>query len=450
MTSPSQDTAACACPSCGSLFAVKTSFLGLQATCPVCLAQVAAARDTENSGTASPLPDPPVQMEKSPRPSAPPLRTLPQKKTDKRTIAISRNAAPGPNTTKIRKRREQDGESPPIPTAGNAAPAKETPAHEPVLLEAERMKHRPVWHIWLFVVALTLAVLGTFMYIRGSELEAESSKILNISDRFADREADFSSEVNEDLLKKLQTRAQQYRLTAHTRKKEDREAETVSAHITAAMNELALYCMAKSDEERLNYVMDPAAARPKMARWARYGRYKDYLPQETGRSAKHGDLLQISVLMDDNTQRPAVFLYDHDTKKWKLDWDAWEGHSPLTPDELAAKRPSSPVPVRAIISMPGVYQAPFLEETAPESYRNTAYINFSLEFPNGELLNAYVDRYSSLALELTKLLYNGSVRACVLIRYPADLPGSKAVIIDKLLHSGWMSDATRKLLPGNH
>ena len=40
------------------------------------------------------------------------------------------------------------------------------------------------------------------------------------------------------------------------------------------------------------------------------------------------------------------------------------------------------------------------------SYRNTAYINFSLEFPNGERLNAYVDRYSPLALELTKLLYN--------------------------------------------
>ena len=54
------------------------------------------------------------------------------------------------------------------------------------------------------------------------------------------------------------------------------------------MNELALYCMAESDEERLNYVMNPAAVAPKMASWASYGQYKDYLPQEAGRSSKTG------------------------------------------------------------------------------------------------------------------------------------------------------------------
>lgn len=57
--------------------------------------------------------------------------------------------------------------------------------------------------------------------------------------------------------------------------------------------------------------------------------------------------------------------------------------------------------------MSGIYQPPFLEESSAESYRNTSYLNFTLEFPNGERLNAYVDRYSPLALELTRLLYNG-------------------------------------------
>ena len=93
---------------------------------------------------------------------------------------------------------------------------------------------------------------------------------------------------------------------AHSRREEDPEAESISPHITAAMNELALYCMAESDEERLNYVTNPAAVAPKMASWASYVQYKDYLPQEAGRSSKNGDLLQISVLMDDNTIRPAV------------------------------------------------------------------------------------------------------------------------------------------------
>lgn len=450
MTTPSQDTAACKCPSCGNLFAVRTSFLGRQVTCPICTAPVTAEPETADPGQER---KPGTALEeKRPSNASRPLQTPPQKKTDRRAIAASRgtSAAPAPNTTKIRKRREKEEQAPSIPTAGSAALAEKIPAYDPPPIEAERAEYRPTWHIWLFVSGLVLAALGTFMYIRGSELEAEGSKILNISDRFVDHEAEFSAEANKDLLEELQHRAQQYQLTAHTRNKEDRQAETVSAHITAAMNELALYCMAKSDEERLNHVLDPAATRPKMARWAGYGRYKDYLPQDQGRSSKYGDLLQIAVLMDDNTQHPAVFLYDHDTKKWKLDWEAWEGYSPMTPSELEAKRPSSPVPVRVIISMPGIYKAPFLEETTPESYRNTAYINFSLEFPNGERLNAYVDRYSPLALELTKLLYNGSVRACVLIHYPADVPGSRAVIIDKLLHSGWMGDATRRLLPDNH
>ena len=36
MPSPSQDTVACTCPSCGNLFAVKASFLGRQVKCPIC------------------------------------------------------------------------------------------------------------------------------------------------------------------------------------------------------------------------------------------------------------------------------------------------------------------------------------------------------------------------------------------------------------------------------
>lgn len=471
MPSPSQDTVACTCPSCGNLFAVEPSFLGRQVTCPICSAPVTArkegeaaapateekpSRTTEEQAPATParMPEPASSLpqntaqpeEKSPS-SAPSPVLAPQKKTDRRSITVPGAPAPAEHTTKIRKRKEQGNAAPAITTARSASLAQAEPEYKPTAMEAAHTERRPTWHIWLFVTGLVLASLGVFMFLRGRDMEAEGSKILNISDRFVDHEADFSPEVNQDLVRELQQREQQYRLAASSRSGDDREAEAVSAHITAAMNELALYCMAKSDEERLNYVMDPAATRPKMKKWASYGRYKDYLPQEAGKSSKNGDLLQISVLMDDNTMRPAVFLYDRDSAKWKLDWEAWEGYSPMIPTELEAKRPSAPVPVRIALSMSGLYQAPFLEESSAESYRNTAYISFSLEFPNGERLSAYVDRYSPLALELAKLLYNGPVRACVLIRYPADLPGNQSVIIDRLLYSGWMSDATRNLLP---
>lgn len=463
MPSTPQDTVACSCPACGNLFAVQTSSLGKQVTCPLCSSAVTAAVDAGKQKTAPEtgktlpeknLPERKNITEADNRKAAsalPPSRSFPapQKKTDVRHPPRSGNAAPVParNTTKIRKRREQKEAAPAIATAGSSSIPEELPEYHAASHEGVAQAGRPTWHIWLFAAGAILAALGVFMFLRGNDLESERSKILNISDRFVDHEAEFSTDADEDLLQTLRAKAEQYQQASQDRKKEDREAETVSRNITAAMNELALYCMAASDEERLHYVMDPAAIRPKMTHWSLYVRYRDFLPHEPGRSTKHGDLLQISVLMDDNTVRPAVFLYDHASKKWKLDWEAWEGYSPLLPEELKEKRPSQPVPVRTIVSMSSHYEAPFLEEPSPENYRSTSYIGFTLEFPNGERLNAYVDKYSPLALELTKLLYNGPVRACVAIHYPADLPGTRAVIIDKLLHAGWMSGATRAFLP---
>ena len=53
MPSPSQDTVACTCPSCGNLFAVETSFLGRQVTCPICSAPV-TGRNPGTGGKALP------------------------------------------------------------------------------------------------------------------------------------------------------------------------------------------------------------------------------------------------------------------------------------------------------------------------------------------------------------------------------------------------------------
>lgn len=58
-----------------------------------------------------------------------------------------------------------------------------------------------------FVAGLVLSLLGVFMFLRGRDMEAENSKLLNISDRFVDHEALFSQEVNKDLLEQLQQRA---------------------------------------------------------------------------------------------------------------------------------------------------------------------------------------------------------------------------------------------------
>ena len=66
MPSPSQDTVACTCPSCGNLFAVKASFLGRQVKCPICTASVTARQEEkplEPEVVSSPTPTDDLKLE---------------------------------------------------------------------------------------------------------------------------------------------------------------------------------------------------------------------------------------------------------------------------------------------------------------------------------------------------------------------------------------------------
>lgn len=441
MPNTPQDPVTCTCPICGNQFAVQASFLGQLVKCPGCYSAITASLHGKEA-------DP--KEARSRFVNQEPIS--PQKKVDKRSIHVPFNdfLPQAELTTKIRKRQLEEDAEPIITKTSVASLAQEEPEYQPTAFEASRNRQRIIWPLWLWISGTILLALGIYMFIIGSSMEKESSKTLNISDIFVDHEATFSQDVNKDLMEEIHKREKQYSLTHSSRDQEDRDVEEVAAHITAAMNELALYCMSKSEQEKLNYVLNPSETASKIAHWAAYAQDKDFLPQEAGRSSKDGDLLQISVLMDDNTIRPAIFMYDHASGKWKLDWEAWEGYSSILPAELIAKKPSTPVAVRVTLSASDVYSAPFLQETSPESYHNTAFSNFTLKFPNGECINAYVDRYSPLALNLLKLLYNGPVRLCLLIHYPSDVPNCQSVIIDELQHSGWMSESTRKLLPPNN
>lgn len=438
------DMVTCRCIMCQNPFAVKLSCLGCQVKCPACSAAITATRDTSGA------PDGEEQEEKRTRPPDSELLPAPAKKVDQKAMsgleAIELLAEKPAATTKIRKRREEQHAAPPIEAAQPVALTEEHPDSHTTRQQSEQSAHRRTWPVWLCLTGLVMSVLGSLMYLRGSDLDSEGAKIINISDKFVDHDSDFSRDMDEEAVKTLQNKADKYQQDIQARARENLQMESLSSDVSAAMNQLALYCMANSDTERLKYVIDPETTRQKMAHWATYGHYRDTLPQEAGTPSKKGDLLQIMVLMDNNITRPAVFLYDRDEKKWKLDWEAWEGYSPMLPSELVVNKPTSPVPVRVIISVSGIYKKPFLEESSNRSYRNSSYIGFMLEFPHGERLHAYVDRYSPLSLELTNLLYNGALPVQLQIHYPDDLPGNQAVIIDRLLHSGWMNKKTRAQL----
>ncbi len=283
------------------------------------------------------------------------------------------------------------------------------------------------------------------MYIRGQDLYLEGVKEINISDKFVDHEADFSSEADENLMKAIKERAERYQLTALTRKQKDLDVERVTKNVTDALNSLALFCMATSDDERLKYVTQPKETAKKMALWGSYLNQKERLPQNVDKSAIFGDLMHLFVLMDDNTLNPASFIFNKETNKWELDWEAWSGYSPILPYELIKTKPAKPVTVRATLSMGVEFKEPFFAETTPKSYRNTAYVNIYLEFPGGEIVPAYVDRYSQLALDLIKMLQDGPFRAIDRVHNPSEIPNNNAVIIDEVVRRGWLSEQAHEL-----
>lgn len=445
---------ACTCPSCLNSFAVATSSLGTSVQCPVCTATVtaqattdpeAAANTDQTSGQHEGTP-PSINTQKAS--SVPPVQT-PRKKTDRRQIGKTiqeHSSQVEIPSTKLRKKRDLVTTSE-VLTTRKTSLSEETPEYQLPPAEEEKNRKKSTWPVWLLITGTILAILGVFMYIRGEDLEKKASTSINLADLFVDHEADFSRDQDEALMREIAAKTEQYQNITRQRNKEDHDSQIIINHITDALNTLALYCMAGSDEERLNYVLNPDEVRNKMRHWGKYAQYKRYLPQEAGTTSKDGDLLQMSVLMDDNTVHPAVFLYDHPSKKWQLDWEAWEGYSPVLPEDLISHKPSTPTPVRVTLSMSALYKTPFLANNNQENYKQAAYVSFQLTFPNGERLNAYADRYSPLALQLIKLLYNGPIRACLAIHYPPELPDNSAVIIDQLFHTGWMSNSTRKLLP---
>ncbi len=432
-----QETVACICPSCGSQFAVLASNLGTKVECPICSAVIVAGMDVQVK----------QEPDAEPRSLQKQGAVQPRKRIDKRAIAYKK--APGihpdsPNTTKLRKFRE---EASPVRIEVNNSTnlAEEEPEYKLPSIEAAKLKKKSTWHIWMFVFGLVLLLLGGFMYIRGQDLYLEGIKEINVSDKFVDHEADFSSEVDKSLMKAIKDRAERYQLTALTRKQKDLNAERVTKNVSEALNELALFCMATSDDERLKYVVTPEETAKKMALWGTYVNQKEHLPQNVDKSAIFGDLMHLSVLMDDNTLNAATFIYNKETNKWQLDWEAWSGYSSVLPTDLIKNKPSEPVTVRAILTVGAEFKEPFLSETTPKSYRNTAYINVNLEFPNGEIVPAYVDRYSQLALDLIKMLQDGPFRAMVKVHYPSDLHNNNAVIIDEVIRPGWLSEQSFEL-----
>ncbi len=310
-------------------------------------------------------------------------------------------------------------------------------------MEAARMEKKPTWHIWLSIFGFALLGSGIILYYSANNQQLETSVTMqNLSAEFIDPEADFSADANINIMRSMKASEDRYHIHEDTHQQKKEDVNTKAAHITDASLVLASYCMATSNDERLKYVINPDDIRAKMTVWNTYVEPPTVLPAEVKNSYLNGNILHLSMRMEDDSITAASFLKDEASGKWLLDWEAMVGYSPVLPTELIKNKPAAPTLVRARVFMNGIYNAPFSAEASAKSYGGKAYFSYTLEFPGGESVTAYADKDSAHGREITEKLQNGHFTATLRIHYPADVPGNKAVIIDELVRPGWLSDST--------
>lgn len=438
----SSDSITLVCPTCSNQFSIPSEYLGKKVQCPICESVITAQLPESQKKEASP----------HARSIAAESTANPKKRFDVRTLPKRKNQTEGeenqntqdtPQTTKIRKQRENSDIPLYVPKTN-----KTELSHDAVELlyntrpVVEKNSH---WVSWLIAIGIILSLLSVFIFTSAQELANQDIKVICISDRFIDREAESISEVEKDLIAELERRAKQYNLSELTRRQADREVFYISQKINTALNQLGLFLMASTDHERLKYIIPVNQIEEKLKHWSSRNKYPNHLPLETGKTHLTGNLLQVKLLMDDNKNRTAVFLFDEVQQKWLLDWEAWVGYSDMDATELLNNKPTSPTPVRVLLGINDVYKAPFFEEASEKSYKKSAYLSYSLTFPDGKELNAYVDRYQPMALDLLKKLSGGSIHAVLRISFPEGYPDCNSVIINDIIRTGWMCDKTYPL-----
>ncbi len=438
----SSDSITLVCPTCSNQFSIPSEYIGKKVQCPIC-ESIITAQLPESQKKENPPHSRSIAAESTTNPKKRfDVRTLPKRKNQIEGEE-NQNAHDTPQTTKIRKQRENSSIPLYVPKTSKTELSQD--AVELLYNTQPMVEKNSHWPSWLVAIGIILSLLSVFIFTSARELVNQDIKVICISDRFIDREAESVSEVEKDLIAELERRAKQYNLSELTRRQADREISYVSQKINTALNQLGLFLMASTDQERLKYVIPVEQIEEKLKHWSSTNKYPNHLPLETGKTHLTGNLLQIKLLMDDNKNRTAVFLFDESQNKWLLDWEAWVGYSAMDATELLKTKPTSPTQVRVLLSINDFYKAPFLKEASEESYNKSAYLSYTLTFPDGKELNAYVDRYNPMALNLLKNLSGGSIHATLKISFPKEHPDCNSVIINDIIRTGWMCEKTYPL-----
>lgn len=466
------------CPVCEEAFDAPASFKGQKIECPICLSPVLVPNNTSTT--------PNIKKEQTPSQPISSNEEISEesKSIDTPTAASKPNASAyseEDNTTVINFESNEEPsfsanvqsfqnlESGYLPDKEITDEEEDLPFHpkesdkspedldinDSGIIKTSVTKKQPsklkTWSLVLLTGGGILMLIGAgVIYSFGTRFLAKIGQTYSIAYKFIDNEYSKAGGVSkmtnqqiEAMKIVLNNRSQQINKTRLFLQ----ENKIISDSELAQIKQMLVNYSQESDpDKKLGYVHSPETVQKDLQSWD----HKDFKDKISVFNIVNEYIITPTVILlkleSDGEAAQALFVKNEETKKWLLDWYSVSGFSPLSYDQLTTTKPEEPVEVRAIARMDVQYSNEFPRSPSAESYDHKAYLNISLELPDGNLLNAYIDRLNPDALELTKALKQGGVKVLVSVYYPKDLVNNDSVIISKLNHIGWHSKKTESLI----
>lgn len=219
----------------------------------------------------------------------------------------------------------------------------------------------------------------------------------------------------------------------------------VSATPVSAVDTVRAYLSVNSWRERLPLVLNPEKVKPLIE--AYYGGQAwggpkfevltrtEPTPTQTGRVKVEADL----------DGRIVVYVLKKTANGFRIDWEASVGSNAISPEELRATRPTSPVRLRVSASLGDYYNFEF---------RNSRDVAWCIDMSDGEgksIGHGYIKKSTPEGEQLFQMLRDGKRHSIVVeIQYVPNGESARVFIISRLVNADgwWFEDTEEPVQPG--
>lgn len=430
------DLLAYSCPECHTIFRVPRECMGKQVECPSCAGVVVISKEEEMAPVSNPVPP------QAPRPANQFRRT--------EEIAEEEDPLPRAHEWKDRKEREEveerkvDGT---IPEAG--ASAKETrrvrrkvkkiPLEEPKEFDWEKDEVVPassssaVSRQMVIIGALALLILiaggAALILTREVETDSGSTKIPENTPPLEGLSIDpptgipGGTELKFSGIGELQMRE----------------------FLVEIKSVVEGFLGAPDSEEMMKFTRGGEILELRIRDYYQEHPHVPFTPRtisQSGQIIRSGDLWAVDVVLPDFTAK-AIALQRIDGR-FLVDWESWVGYSEVSWEEFQETRPRESKLFRILCSPVVYYNFDFMDDRKWRSFR--------IQSPDREhTLYAYVARFSPMERVLLPpdRRRGMSLAVTVKLRYPGNAESANQVLIEEVVHAGWVTGNNPKPGPEN-